>query len=1120
MPREELPQGQIVPAARPVGAFIQPARPNIAAPMAPQMMPNPGGVRTIGQGSGGSVQGINQFQELAQALAPFSRGLIQLANYGAELYASSEYEKGQSEVARAKVLANQQMQRSAAEYAAENRRLDKTDPIAAVMMDRVNPFREGGRLNRLARIAALEIGPAVNEAYATTPGAAALPLGSPELKRIEAQAVQGVLSKYSPYGLTESSPGFIEYVLPQIGQAGQKLYEKHLDNRVRHLNETAWREAAAEATRIWGNAVQSGQVEWTETDEAGQAMRFTASRAQEPALWERGVRRSMAAVFAKLQTETGITGEPTKLALEAGREVIKRAGVAKDFALEKLVLGVEIGAPRKDGTRATIGDLLGAEAFEAEHRISTMVYERDQRTQKTKLEEFETELSRLTYNMPDGPERGAAINQLVSKYSQFVPLGDLYRSVDATSRTLDSVAGRSYNTSGVDALLQDMQGRVGASWNAAQADRDFENALSGVAPQDRDDYRRRYADLRTSKEREQDDAPLQLITPAITSAIKSRLKWAYPGSATEASLRGADIGSMMAWGDADVAESARRQYAAYQQHVLSRLREAEGKKGSKLNAAEIQSVTTRALEEYGKKDKDSFDYLFPGSNQTDTPSVGGRAQDPSGQRPGSGGGSGSGGGAARPIPTVYPSGQLDNMPNRANRLRARETVLNLDSVSEEITRVLNGGRPSSAVMRAARDAGYGGNVGQFLIDQAGAYQGLKIAPADRNRLLRGSRAAQGTGEAFRAAAAPSTPLQWISGSWWMNALTGAAPARAATFNPAQGGGRYGEGPFTGSGVPTTWSGGSPYGTPYVNQRASTSGRGDRECFSAASAMIAGVYTGRPITLSTYNAVRQQFGDSTLSSSQVSALSRLGVRATVQDNGSIDEVARIVRSGRPVAIGLNHNGASGHWIVVAGVTANGDFVVNDPFGKLRQVRNGGWERRNTGSPDDRTGMGVVYGRQFLRSIFEDRGAGTGRIMRVDGSPVRQAGRPPEAAVAAATRRGGGLTGIATYYTGSGGSDGVAGGPTANGEPYDPSKMTAAVQRSLRGKYLNKWVRVEDLDTGRSVRVWVNDVGSMGGTDRSINRSDPRVIDLSTAAFRALFGSTSRGTGRIRIQLDQR
>ena len=116
---------------------------------------------------------------------------------------------------------------------------------------------------------------------------------------------------------------------------------------------------------------------------------------------------------------------------------------------------------------------------------------------------------------------------------------------------------------------------------------------------------------------------------------------------------------------------------------------------------------------------------------------------------------------------------------------------------------------------------------------------------------------------------------------------------------------------------------------------------------------------------------------------------------------------------------------------------------------------------------------------------------------------------------ATRKGGGMTGLATYYNGSGGSDGVAGGPTANGETYNPNAMTAAVQWSLRGKYMNKWVTVEDMDSGKTVRVWVNDVGQMGGTEKSVSKADPRVIDLSPAAFKKLFGSTSRGVGRIRI-----
>ena len=116
-------------------------------------------------------------------------------------------------------------------------------------------------------------------------------------------------------------------------------------------------------------------------------------------------------------------------------------------------------------------------------------------------------------------------------------------------------------------------------------------------------------------------------------------------------------------------------------------------------------------------------------------------------------------------------------------------------------------------------------------------------------------------------------------------------------------------------------------------------------------------------------------------------------------------------------------------------------------------------------------------------------------------------------------GNGLKGKATYYLGSGGDDGVAGGPTANGEIYNPNKLTAAIQLSLRDKYMNKWVKVEDMDTGKTVRVWVNDVGSMKGDKKSFNRKDPRIIDLSPAAFKKLFGGLREGVGdRIRIEID--
>lgn len=97
----------------------------------------------------------------------------------------------------------------------------------------------------------------------------------------------------------------------------------------------------------------------------------------------------------------------------------------------------------------------------------------------------------------------------------------------------------------------------------------------------------------------------------------------------------------------------------------------------------------------------------------------------------------------------------------------------------------------------------------------------------------------------------------------------------------------------------------------------------------------------------------------------------------------------------------------------------------------------------------------------------------------------------------------LHGYATVYTTE-----LKGHPTATGETYDPNKMTAAV---LPGTIPLKSIVTVTLDSDptRSVDVYVNDHGlyqrilNQDGT--FTNRPLPgRVIDLSTAAFKALTG----------------
>ena len=77
------------------------------------------------------------------------------------------------------------------------------------------------------------------------------------------------------------------------------------------------------------------------------------------------------------------------------------------------------------------------------------------------------------------------------------------------------------------------------------------------------------------------------------------------------------------------------------------------------------------------------------------------------------------------------------------------------------------------------------------------------------------------------------------------------------------------------------------------------------------------------------------------------------------------------------------------------------------------------------------------------------------------------------------------GLATWY-----GDAFAGKKTASGEKFDPHGMTAA-HRTLK---IGTWVEVRRPDTGRSIRVRINDRGPFG--------DDRKVIDLARHAAEEL------------------
>lgn len=115
------------------------------------------------------------------------------------------------------------------------------------------------------------------------------------------------------------------------------------------------------------------------------------------------------------------------------------------------------------------------------------------------------------------------------------------------------------------------------------------------------------------------------------------------------------------------------------------------------------------------------------------------------------------------------------------------------------------------------------------------------------------------------------------------------------------------------------------------------------------------------------------------------------------------------------------------------------------------------------------------------------------------------RPPSGAPAPppASAAGGSLAaeeGIASWY---GGTDGFEGKPTASGEIYDSSLLTAA-HRELP---LGTVVEVASVENGKTVRVRINDRGPF---------IRGRIIDLSRAAAERL-DLIGPGVGRVRVTI---
>jgi hypothetical protein len=166
--------------------------------------------------------------------------------------------------------------------------------------------------------------------------------------------------------------------------------------------------------------------------------------------------------------------------------------------------------------------------------------------------------------------------------------------------------------------------------------------------------------------------------------------------------------------------------------------------------------------------------------------------------------------------------------------------------------------------------------------------------------------------------------------------------------------------------------------PYEYQLGSDDGpKGYRQCFSSSCAMVARYY-GKVNGDYEYNALRARFGDTTDPKAQIAALKALGLTATFEMDGTVEDLENEIASGRPVPTGWLHKGpiakpsGTGHWTVVAGYTPT-HFIHLDPFGEADLV--------NGGYISNKGGANIAYSRKNWLPRWLIEGNDTGWFMRI-------------------------------------------------------------------------------------------------------------------------------------------
>ena len=811
---DDLPQGQITPAARGVDTFLRPTDIQVAAPSQAPAFGSPKGMNAIGVSGTPNVQGYNSAAQLAEALGPFTQQLTQATQSAGLMYAGWRMDQGEAQakeaVRRAQAANDQSTEAGQLEYAAANRALAVKDPKAGWAMHLLDPYTQLGWERGKSRAAGQEIEAGMAGYVAQQSGRIdykAPDQGFGALQSIRAEYIAQVTGKY---GVSDSSHGFQKYAAPSIEKASERVAQAMVEDRAKFFDQNKPQELSMLIINSLTTANTTGTIEHNGK---------TYTKAEGP-LFELALGLKVNDEAEAFLRQAGLPGQASKWKEEAYGILRASADYNQSSGLSSYLGRLMTTEPLRGADGKPVIDANGKPVYltweqkYSKTKIDSEIkYEQagfTNRAAKAKDvgERAGADIAQATQDMLPGPARAeagfAALSQFVANENATrqrngqPPLSnlELYQIrkswKDANELNSDLVFEKDDPRVEVTYLGQ-LATLQGSAFNAA-SERSKVRALASTIrdPAKASQFLTKALNEIEQKEKEVQDfsAYSGIRDKVIKDNIESRIQRNYDAGVPDTKP--------------DRVESERRQRSAYTALINDRIKAKEAQLQRKLSESEVRALSQAAIDEYGGKDKDALPYLFPGSMAyPNSPSVDPATTmksvplGPDGKPKPNGG---------KPIPPVYEINQLDDIPNRRQELVQYQAkpVLSLNAVRQSFFAVMQGKRLSPAIERAWRDA-QAPNPYVFLqrqLEMYPNYKGGEWTPAEmkkaREKLT--SEAAIEGNSVSKAAIAPSMPLLASLGSWAGNTLLGIAPASAATYEPiATRGGGGSQAPFTGSG---------------------------------------------------------------------------------------------------------------------------------------------------------------------------------------------------------------------------------------------------------------------------------------------------------------------------------